>query len=119
MARPISAPIDPVKLENELKKRGLAHRFVSREVGHGDSYIASCLNFKRISLASVQILKLRFNIDPTAYVVKAPVAKEKPISPPTETTPDPASTTEPIDYDRLGTIIYNAVYSAVKKAWSE
>lgn len=105
--------IDSEKLSAILKKRNLNAVEISRKIGYNDYYISQAIVRGKMSKPTAVALKNYYNIDREDYeLVIQPEPEEQAII------PAPVSP-EPIDYDRLGTIIYNAVYEAVKKAWSE
>lgn len=105
--------IDSEKLSAILKKRNLNAVEISRKIGYNDHYISQAIVRGKMSKPTAVALKNYYNIDRADYeLVIQPEPEEQPII------PAPVSP-EPIDYDRLGSIIYNAVYEAVKKAWSE
>ena len=108
--------IDSEKLSAILKKRNLNAVEISRKIGYNDHYISQAIVRGKMSKPTAVALKNYYNIDREDYEwVEKPESNPEPAS----TAPDPIPACEPIDYDRLGTIIYNAVYEAVKKAWSE
>lgn len=105
--------IIPEKLEYELKVRHLSNGDVSGALGHGRNYITDAYRRKRINAPSVKLLDMLYNIKPESYTVieKAEEEDSEDIEPVRESTI--------IDYEFLESVIYRAVYNAVKKAWSE
>lgn len=113
MKRNNMMPIDPERLRNELKKRGLSIGGAGIEIGYSANYMNNNLSRKNISHAGIVAMEKVFNLKyddykpiqeaPTDYafrdVVEAPA--------------------DPIDYDRLYKTIYAAVYEAMKKVWNE
>ena len=102
--------IVPEKLENELKIRHLSNGDVSESLGHGRNYMTDAYRRKRINISSAKLLRMLYNIDPKAYT-----AVEEKASNVIEPDDEPIA----IDYNKLESAIYRAVYNAVKKAWSE
>lgn len=101
---------DKAKLYDEFKKRNLSVSQVSKEMGRGPNYITEQIKQGFISLPCATFLKVRYNINEKDY---APEEETKPV------VIEPTKTIDPIDYEKLATVIYDAVYEAVKKAWSE
>ena len=103
--------IESTLLEEELKKRNLNKRDVSRKLGHGPGYISDALNRRRISESASLVLKIYYDIDPESYTRKEP-QKQK-----AETTPELENVGggNGLDYNRLHKIIYSAVYMALKR----
>ena len=107
--------IDADKLYEELQKRHLSAREVSLKIGYHPAYINQALVRGKISNPGVVALKNMFNIDRESYeLVEEPAVPE-----PEYTSLPPVPVSFELDYDRLGEIIFKAVYEAVKKAWSE
>lgn len=98
------------KLSRELEKRGLTKAVASREIGFCESYLSRVMQRGVISKVAARVLENTYNIRLADYELK-------------ETAPTPVAPPAPVqfelDYVRLRNIIYEAVYSAVKKAWSE
>lgn len=99
------------KLYRELEKRGLNHSEVSTEIGFAQWFISNSASRGKINRTGAIMLEKLYNIKPEDYA------------------PDPDNTPEIIepvkeaqniiDYEKLGEVIYDAVYRAVKTAWSE
>ena len=102
--------INPDKLSCELEKRNLTMVAASREIGFCDSYLANVLRRCVISKVAAKSLDNAYNIRLADY--KLEEVPLEPVAP-------PAPIQLELDYERLRNIIYEAVYSAVKKAWSE
>ena len=113
MARMIN--IVPENLEKEICKRSLTKGDVSETIGHNRNFISESMRKGRLSRSAVKGLESIYNIPPESYCI---TEKTEPVNEPEEL-PEPEPKTDPIDYHRLGRVIYNAVYQAVKKAWSE
>ena len=111
MARMVN--IIPEKLECELNKRNLSNGDVSESLGHGRNYITDAYRKKRINCSSVTMLDMLYNIKPEIYTVT-----EKTDEVDSEVV-EPVGESTAIDYEQLESVIYRAVYNAVKKAWSE
>lgn len=102
--------VNPDKLSRELEKRNLKMSVASREIGFSDSYFTNVMKRGVISRAAAKALENAYNIRLADY--KLEKAAPEPVAP-------PAPVQFELDYVRLRNIIYEAVYSAVKKAWSE
>lgn len=111
MANTVTIRIDPEKLTREFEKRNLMMKAVSRELGYNEDYFAGCRQRCKISKSAAMSLQNKYNIRVEEYE-----AREEPPAPKLETT---AAQPVEIDYTKLYNVIYEAVYSAVKKAWSE
>lgn len=103
--------INSLNLMCELEKRNLAKREVSRELGFKDGYLNDCIRRGRIGNSAVKMLEVLYNIKSETYCV----IEEKKVE---EKVPE-VEKESVIDYDKLRDVIYDAVYWAVKKAWSE
>lgn len=103
--------VNPDKLSCELEKRNLTKAIASREMGFCDSYISQVMQRGVISKVAARALENTYNISLADYELRE-AAPATPVAP-------PASAQLELDYVRLRNIIYDAVYSAVKKAWSE
>ena len=105
--------IIPEKLEYELKVRHLSNGDVSGALGHGRNYITDAYRRRRINSSSVKLLDMLYNIKPESYT-----ATEKVDEVDCEAV-EPVRESTVIDYEQLESVIFRAVYNAVKKAWSE
>lgn len=103
--------IDPAKLRAELNRRNTTPSIASRAIGYNDSYITNACGKGSMTQVAVNALENIFNIKSSAYVVP-----DRPVAP--APAPPPPAPFE-LDYVRLRNLIYDAVYTAVKKAWSE
>lgn len=110
MSKTIIYRINPDKLSRELEKRNLTRVAASREIGFSDAYFANVMRKGVISKAAAKALDNAYNIRLADYKLE-----EVPLEP----VAHPAPIQLELDYVRLRNIIYEAVYSAVKKAWSE
>lgn len=102
--------VNPDKLSRELEKRGLAKATASREMGFCESYLSQVMQRGVISKVAARVLENTYNIRLADYELKG--TAPTPVAP-------PAPVQLELDYVKLRNIIYEAVYSAVKKAWSE
>lgn len=102
-------------LEEELKKRSLNQRDVSRKLGHGPGYINDALNRGRISKSAALVLKIYYDIDPDSYIRKEPQKPKEESAPELEN----VGGGNGLDYNRLHKIIYSAVYMAMKRIEKE
>lgn len=105
--------IIPKNLKHELKVRNLSNGDVAESLGHGRNYITDAYRRKRINMASVKMLDVLYNIKPESYTGNVDVEET------TSEYVEPVRESTVIDYDRLKVTIFQAVYAAVKKAWSE
>ena len=113
MAKMSERPVEWAKLEREFEKRGLNASEVAVELGYARGYFAGCKHEGRnLSMAVKRMLEKLYDIRPDEYEVK-----EEPATVPTA--PPPVIQPFELDYVRLYNIMYEAVYNAVKKAWSE
>lgn len=120
MAKKLKTTVDinGAKLKKILEDRFLTFSEVSVECGYNESAISRCIARNSMTKILIKALELRYNIRPEDYVIPDPK-------------PEPGSMPEPpeqmsflpgkveIDYICLKSIIYEAVYDAVKKAWTE
>ena len=107
--------IDGNKLTREIEKRGLIGRAMSVEMGYAASYISCCTNRGHMSTSGLKMLEKLYDIRPDEIM---PDKEPETIPEPEQMTiPEPPA--DPINYERLGQVIYQAVYEAVKKAWAE
>lgn len=113
MAKMSERPVDWAKLEREFEKRGLNASEVAVELGYAKGYFSGCkYEGRSLSVAVKRMLEKLYDIRPDEYEVK-----EEPATVPT--TPPPVIQSVELDYVKLYNIMYEAVYNAVKKAWSE
>lgn len=100
--------VNPDKLSHELEKRGITKAVASREIGFCESYLSQVMQRGVISRVAARVLESTYNIHLADYELK----ETAPVAP-------PAPAQLELDYVKLRNIIYEAVYSAVKKAWPE
>lgn len=110
-------PADVDKLMKELKNRGVnslteaciemgrAHNYISEQAKRGGG----------LSESTVKFLKLRYNIEPESYAPDK--VEESKAAEPVQMRVEDVAVPAGFDYDRLGKVIYDAVYGAVKAAW--
>lgn len=67
--------IDPDKLREELRRRGLNATAVSKEMGYASNYVSNALKNGAIGLPAANQLELRYNIDMES--MKLDAVKEK------------------------------------------
>lgn len=118
MAKKLKSTVDinGAKLRKILEDRFLTFTEVSIECGYEESAISRCIARNRMTKILIKALELRFNIRPEDYVIPDPKPEPMP------ETPEQMSFLPgkvEIDYICLKSIIYEAVYDAVKKAWTE
>lgn len=101
--------VDSKKLKAEFEKRNLSMAEIAREMGRADKYLSNKIqkDTGEITLADSKFLEAVYSIKREVYELESDAS---------ETISEP---TPIIDYEKLGQVIYNAVYEAVKKAWSE
>ena len=97
-------------MSKTISYRNLTMVAASREIGFSDSYFATVMKRGVISKAAAKLLDNAYNIRLADY--KLEEVPLEPVAP-------PAPIQLELDYVRLRNIIYEAVYSAVKKALSE
>lgn len=108
--------IDGSALKKELLQRDLTYQEVSVELGYDPSYTSRVIKRNKATKAFLSGLKLRYNIETEKVMPKAP---EKEAQPEQMALNLDDQSGEALDYGHLKSIIYEAVYEAVKKAWAE
>ena len=106
--------INPEKLIEELKKRGLTHNRVSEELGYNRNYITGVLKAGRMGRGARKTLEVLYNIKPEDIAPEKEHAEE-----PQEPAEGLQGTFTEEFWGRLYKTMYAAVYEAVRKAWSE
>ena len=76
MARNNGVAFDYVKLEAELRRRGLSMRDASQEMGYSRNYLSSCKYEGIISKPAVTLLESLYGVKPEQFLVNK--ADEKP-----------------------------------------
>lgn len=99
--------IDPERFAEAFKKRNLTFSETSVFCGFGNTYFTQCKNRGVIGKPAAKMLEQLYHMDKNEYAITPDPIKETPESLP------------PVDYDALETVIFKAVYEAVKKAWAE
>ena len=102
--------IDADKLRKELLVRKLTFEGVGIELGYGKTYMNNCFRLGRVAHNVMQMLQMRYNIDPDSYVLKEE---------PKKVVEESKETFESVTKEDLYKIIYSAVYEAVKQALTE
>lgn len=110
----VAVDINGAKLKKILEDRFLTFSEVSIECGYNESAISRCIARNSMTKILIKALELRYNIRPEDYVI--PEQKPEPEAP--EQMSFLPGKVE-IDYICLKSVIYEAVYEAVKKAWGE
>lgn len=123
--------IDSTALKVALAERNLTYTEVSEELGYDASMMSRCLKTGRVSKILLKGLELRYGIRSESIII--PEKEDIPDldlpvrEPEQETAIDyeklagiiRSATPDPIDYGHLKSVVYEAVYEAVRKAWSE
>ena len=102
--------VDPDKLHRELQKRNLEGKSVSLKLGYNKDYFAQVFNRGQISKVAAIALENLFDIRLEEYQATERTDMN---------TPAQLPSFPEIDYEKLGQVIYESVYQAVKKAWAE
>ena len=100
--------IDPQLLREQFKVRNLPLTKSSCELGYSHAWLSNTIREGRISVVGAKLLQATYNIQPESYVIQ-----EKP----KEEEKEPGK--YGIDEKKLYSIIYGAVYQAMKRALSE
>lgn len=111
MNRKPTIECDMNKLKHEFKKRNLSDNDVATELGLSRYYFKNVYARNRISEQTAKGLEKCFNIKPQDFAPDKP----EPANAPKEV----AVKVEPFDWQKLYNVMYEAMYNAVKKAWSE
>lgn len=119
MAKKLKTAVDinGEKLKKILEDRFLTFSEVSVECGYNESAISRCIARNSMTKILIKALELRYNIRPEDYVILDPKQEPKPEAP--EQMSFIQAPGIEIDYGHLKSVIYEAVYEAVKKAWGE
>lgn len=97
-----------------LKERGLAVTKVSEEVGYHYSNLGRCIKDNQMAKNMAMSIELRYGIPREKFVIP-----DEPEQMAIESVTPDEKHADPIDYEKLGKVIYMAVYEAVRKAWNE
>ena len=117
--------VDGVKLREIFKKRGLKMLEVSRDCGYEESYFSHVCRDNKITKSAMIILQDRYKIYPNEYeldkveseIVESEIVHAELL--PVEVTQSTEFTISDDTAKKLHTIIYSAVYEAVKLALNE
>ena len=112
--------VDGVKLREIFKKRGLKMLEVSRDCGYEESYFSHVCRDNKITKSAMIILQDRYKIYPNEYEldkVESEIVHAELL--PVEVTQSTEFTISDDTAKKLHTIIYSAVYEAVKLALNE
>lgn len=111
--------ISKEKLYEALAKRNLTSAEVSRELGFSDWYLCNCAGRGYLTMPGVKGLERVFGIIRQEYEVYP----EEEVTLMNDEVPKSfdgdGEADLVIDYEKLGKVIFEAVYQAVKKAWAE
>ena len=109
--------ISKEKLYEALAKRNLTSAEASRELGFSDWFLSNCAGRGYLTMPGVKGLEMLYGIIREEYEV----CPEEEVTLTNDEVPkffdgeaDPV-----IDYEKLGNVIFEAVYQAVKTAWAE
>lgn len=97
--------IDPDRLEKALLSRNMTRGVATKQLNRQSGYVTKILKRGTMTQATVYVFEHVLGIPPEEYVVDKMV--------------EPAAGTTEIDYGKLYQVIYDAVYTAVKKAWED
>lgn len=103
--------IDGQVLRKYIELLGKSLSQVSKELGYNGSFMSKCIRTNRLPKSAAIMIEKLYNIPLVSY--------EKPEMSQQIVEDHHEQETSDIDYQKLGDVIYNAVYEAVKKAWSE
>lgn len=104
--------INGSKLKEAIFKRGMTESGVALEIGYDPGYIRKACSIGKLNRSTVKMLQTMYHINPDYFVIPEEPKEVEPVA--------ELRVAEPvIDYDKLKDIIYDAVYQAVKNAWSE
>lgn len=106
--------VDGKKLADAFKKRGMPYSQAARECGYESNYFAKAAYRGKMSKSAAVMLQALYRMERTEY---EPESNPVTIGPGSEV--QTADNTRTVDFDSLYNVIYEAVYQAVKKAWSE
>ena len=112
MSKTAIVKIDGDKLRDIFSTRGLNPNDLSEKLGYARPYLTTCARKGYISAPCMRML-MQYNIQLDDIAVDEPeeVVPEEPEK--------EVESTPLFDYDRLGEVIYKAVYAAVKAAWED
>lgn len=99
------AKIDGDVLVEELRKRGLDLYQASEEMGYSRKYLHECIKRGTIHPATIRMLNVMYGIKRVNNDEGGAKSEKR--------------SEETIDYGKLYQVIYDAVYTAVKKAWMD
>lgn len=102
--------VDRDRLYNSLKVRGLVAQTISLEMGFSKWFIANSASRGHISASAAKLLETMYGIKPDEYMPIKAMVKDNPVDTQLQVKFE-------IDYDKLSSVIYDAVYTAVKRAW--
>lgn len=110
----ITISINSEALKNELAKRNLTLKNASSEMGYSDSFMQGVVKKREINVPAMKMLEMMYNIKPEIYILQEETEPEQMVF-------EEIHESEGIafDFDKLHEIIYNAVYTAVKRAWQD
>lgn len=98
--------INKDNLYAEFKKRDLPLGKVSEQLGYNKWYLSNSASRGYLSLVCIKALEREYSIKPENYVCIEDKVEEKVTPPIVE-----------LDYEKLSAVIYEAVYTAVKRVW--
>lgn len=98
--------INKDNLYAEFKKRDIRPAKVSEQLGYSKWYLSNSASRGYLSLVCIRALEREYGIKPENYVCIEEKVEEK-VTPPVVD----------FDYEKLSSVIYEAVYTAVKRAW--
>ena len=109
MGEKATKKIDCDKLRKAMLKRSLSNSLIQKGLGREAGYMSKILRRGTMTPSSVNMLKLSFGIEPDEYVVPNVCDNSESMKSDIESSE--------FDYGKLYQVIYNAVYTAVIRAW--
>ena len=111
--------IDRTMFMVALNKRGLDWKTASERLGHSRKFLWQCYSQGYLTQATAVALKNVLGIELDEYKFEEPEpVKIEPVAEESVTETAVTAAIE-IDYDKLYNLMFTAIYSAIKKFWSE
>ena len=106
--------INREKFLGELKKRDLTMADVAKEMGRSQKYISNKVREgKEFSKSDIKFIQTLYNISYDSYKCEEKITSEEIVK-----TDDKLKTTQVMSKKEFRDVIYDAVYNAVRDAWS-
>lgn len=94
--------IDPANLKAELTRKGISMVQASLRCGFSKGYLKESCKRGSVPPAVIKLLQYEYNIDPALYIYDGESESEE--------------EKEYLDYGKLYQVVYDAVYTAMKRA---